>query len=316
VLAEQPPELLCSGRNDNAPVFVHRDADGSLQRLNATTQKDGTYTIRYTQIPAAEIQAMCASGLSLAVMFKPKPTSSLSADGEKISTLTYLPSSFLITGWQYGGYNGVDGGVWVPGTMPSSHNAHITQFDVVENGFYNAINGAHLVHMVTASTAASIETEYQGKGMIFGPYGHFCGAGSAGASAPGGGSYGAISETYMYPTPTPPASNYYNVNRSKIWAGNDPSRDSFAATATPYHTCFQQQQGASVKYLVGANRSQGSVYYTKPSASPTWSITPSITSTSQYFRTGYAGVAFFVASGGPAGVWSLQFTNVSSVTQP
>ncbi len=200
--------------------------------------------------------------------------------------------------------------------MPANHNAQITQFDVAENGFYNAMNGSHLVHMVTASSAATIETEYHGKGMIFGPYGYFCGSGSAGNGSPSGGSYGAISETFMYPTPTPPANSYSNPNRSKIWAGYDPARDSFAASTAPYHTCFQQQQGVSVSYLVGANRSQGSVYYTKPSSSGSWSVTPAIDSSSPYYRTGGAGVVFFVAASGPTGVWSLQFTNVSSVTQP
>ena len=266
-----PVEFVCSVQNDRAPVYVHRDAtDGSLQRLIATTQKDRVYKIKYTQIPLGEINAMCAGGLNLAVMLKPKPTVSTLGDKQKVVyVLDNVPSHFAIVGWSYGGYSGVDGGFWVPASMPENHNAHITQFDVTESGFYNATNGAHLVHMLTASSTATIETEYQGKGMIFGPYGYFCGTGSAGASSPGGGSYGAISETFMYPTPTPPATAYANVNRSKIWAGADVSRDSFAASAAPYHTCFQQQPGVSVTYLAGANRAQGSVYYTKASSSGT-----------------------------------------------
>ena len=260
---------------------------------------------------------MCASGLNLAVMPKPKTMNSISGQNQKaVYVLEDVPSFFDMAGWYYGGYSGVDGGFWAPGAMPSNHNAHITQFDVAEYGFYSATNGAHLVHMLTASSTATIETEYQGKGMIFGPYGYFCGTGSAGASSPGGGSYGSISETFMYPTPTPPATDYANVNRSKVWAGYDVSRDSFAADTAPCHTCFQQQSGVSVIYLAGANRTQGSVYYTKASSSGTWTTTPAIDSSSPYFRTGNAGTVFFVASGGPTGVCSLNFTNVSSVTQP
>ena len=311
------PDLICSGKNDHAPVFLVRDVDGTLQRLEAITQEDKSYQIRYVIVPNDVIEAICADGISLAVMAKPQSSSRKSVDGHKVDQLTYLPSSFSITTWAYGGYSGVVyGSFWVPGTMPTNHNAQITQFDVSESGFYNATNGAHLVHMVTASSAAMIETEYHGKGVIFGPYGYFCGTGSAGAGSPGGGSYGAISETFLYPTPTPPASDYGNPNRSKIWAGYDPARDSFAADTAPYHACFQQQQGVSVTYLVGANRSQGSVYYTKPSSSSSWSTTPVIDSTSGYYRTGNAGVVFFVAAGGPPGPWTLQFTNVSSVTQP
>ena len=260
---------------------------------------------------------MCASGLSLAIMSKPQPADATPVEGQKsVSVSTAVPTTFQITAWAYGGYSGVDGSFWVPATMPSNHNAHITQFDVAESGFYNATNGAHLVHMVTASSTATIETEYHGKGMIFGPYGYFCGTGSAGASSPGGGSYGAISETYMYPTPTPPASDYSNINRSKVWAGYDEVRDSFAASSAPYHSCFSQQSGVPVTYLVGANRAQGSVYYTKAASSSTWITTPAIDSSSSYFRTGYAGAVFFVASGGPPGIWSLNFTDVSSTTQP
>ena len=122
-----PPEFLCSGKNDNSPVFVHRDSDGSLQRLIDATQRSGSYKIKYSEIPAVEIEAMCTSG---------------------------------------------------------------------------------------------------------------------------------------------------------------------------------------------ANRTQGSVYYTKASSSGTWITTPAIDSSSPYLRTGNAGTVFFVASGGPTGVWSLNFTNVSSVTQP
>lgn len=259
---------------------------------------------------------MCSDGISISIIPKAQSAIKKSGDLSKVDQLSVVPDHFSIVGYNYGGAYGTYGNFWVPGTMPSNHNAHITQFDVAENGFYNATNGAHLVHMLTASSSATIDTEYQGKGMIFGPYGYFCGPGSAGASSPGGGSYGSISETYMFPTPTPPASDYTNLNRTKVWGGYDVSRDSFAAVAAPYHTCFQQQAGVSVTYLAGANRAQGSVYYTKASSSSTWITTPAIDSSSPYFRTGNAGVVFFVASGGPPGVWTLQFTNVSSVTQP
>ena len=200
--------------------------------------------------------------------------------------------------------------------MPASDNAHIAQFDVSESGFYKATNGAHFVHMLTASSADTIDMDYHGKGMIFGPYGYYCGSGSAGGSSPGGGTYGSLSETYMYPTPTPPSSSYSNPNRTKIWGGADVSRDSFGTNDPPYYSCFQQSEGAPVTYLAGANRSQGSVYYTRPSSSTSWSTTPVIDSNSSYYRTGYAGTVFIVASGGPSGVWSLQFTNVASATQP
>ena len=39
----RPEDLLCTGKNDNAPVYLVRDTDGSLQRLDAVTQKDGAY---------------------------------------------------------------------------------------------------------------------------------------------------------------------------------------------------------------------------------------------------------------------------------
>ena len=162
-------------------------------------------------------------------------------------------------------------------------------------------NGKHFVHMLTTSSFSNIAADYHGKGLIFGLYGFFCSPGS----------YGAISETFFYPDDT----SVTPIGASRVWSGGSNG----STTAGPVgSTCTDLAPTTSYDVLVGANRSQGSVYYYKTAGAGSWIVTDVINDVVSTFRTGYSGVTYFVASDDtkPPGNWVLHFTNAQSWTQP
>ena len=76
------PEQICSGKNDSAPVFLHRGRDGSLQTLEVFADRSGAYSGKYTTLSPEAITKICANGVSLSVLpVVSVPTSA--ADGAK-----------------------------------------------------------------------------------------------------------------------------------------------------------------------------------------------------------------------------------------
>ena len=131
------PERICSGNNDNAPVFLHRNQDGALQNFEVFITASGGYRGQYTTLSADTIAKVCAKGISLSVL-PVIAVSSVGTDGLKVDTVpqnSYLPSSFQIQGITTVGYNAVIGNFWVAGIIPTGHSAHITQFIMEQTGF-------------------------------------------------------------------------------------------------------------------------------------------------------------------------------------
>lgn len=299
-MAIPPPEMLCSGKNDNSPAFLTRDD------LAVATNKNGSLAAKYIEVTDAERAAICAAGVSLAVMPKPviERTEKLALGRQKaLPTMPYVPTSFDITGLMVPGFTGVLGSFWVPGTMPGVDNAHLSRFTISQTGFevdwYN--NGKHFVHMLTTSSFSNIATDYHGKGLIFGLYGFYCSPGS----------YGAISETFFYPVDT----SVTPIGATRVWSGGS---NGSPAAGPVGSTCIDWIPTTSYDVLAGANRSQGSVYYYKTAGAGSWLVTDVINDVVSTFRTGYSGVTYFVASDDtkPPGNWVLHFTNAQSWTQP
>lgn len=311
--AASPFTVVCDGGGTKMPpVYLMQSKNGQLLRMEVKQLPTGPYQSSRAAIPPGLVEKMCADRIPVSTM--PLPEDVAAAEGVKIGVSSCVPSSFSIVGYTFIGYSAVFGNFWVPGVMPSSDNAHLTSFDLDASGFSNATNGAHFVHMLTASSNSDIDSDYNGKGMILGPYGYWCGGSPAYS-----GAYGSVSETFFYPVigAGPGTSGWYgNPNRSRVWAGYNPSIDSFGTTDAPHHTCVQQPTSGPVSFLVGANRWQQSVYYTRISPYLPWTQTPVVDSYTPYYAMGYAGVTFFVAAGGAPGNWTLSFTNVSSWTQP
>ena len=97
------PELLCSGKHDNAPVFLTRDANGVIERLEIESTKGGDYRGRYVPVPADLLAELCRRGISLATMPKPDVRqASEKRQKASVEQKPYLPTNFTIQGIYYG----------------------------------------------------------------------------------------------------------------------------------------------------------------------------------------------------------------------
>lgn len=122
-------KVLCEGTNKLPPIYVAYIANGAFERLNVIRDdKSGQLRGGYVPVEQAQINSICAKGQ--AVSAAPKP---LTADGDqaKVWTEYSLPSSFTIATY----YGLIFGNFWVPGYMPSSHEAHLASYDLYGNYF-------------------------------------------------------------------------------------------------------------------------------------------------------------------------------------
>lgn len=323
-------ERVCTGTNDQAPVFITRDPSGTLERLevffvDANTGQSANYGKarnplsirgRYVAVSIDDVTAVCRSGISVAVM--PKPRSSLPNFGNTpkagVDPAATVPPSFTIQTVAackqgLGCTTTVWGNFWVPGVMPGYHNAHLSQFTVTASNFHNAPNNGHFVHSLLTVSDTNLVADFDGKGMIFGYDTTYCGNGSP--------TYGSVAETWVIQNPPPP----YPGNKVRVFNG--------IGLEIP-NTCSPMTPNDTYRFLVGANRQQQSQFYRYHGASMTPDYPPPgsnfdayvVNSLHPYFRGGGAGVAFFVAGGNqatpvyPLIQWSLTFTGVSTWTQP
>ena len=138
-----PPKefpLVCSGKYDSAPAFLLRTEADTLQRMEVLSGEDGAFASRYIDVSDDELRLICQAGISIAEM--PKPSVS---DLKAITPQSTVPASFTITGITVPGYTAILGNFWVPKNMPSTHNAHLSQFTVTQSGFdTNFSNSMHL----------------------------------------------------------------------------------------------------------------------------------------------------------------------------
>ena len=308
------PALICSGKNDSAPVYLLKDAQGTLTRMEVTANKDGSYLTSYVKVSIEELLAECANGVSIAAL----PARQVDGLKDGVPTQSSLPASFTIMtsttiACKYGQppptcRRALWGNFWVPSSMPSTDNAHITQFDFAQSDFNLSASGTHFVHSVLTVSNTSFASDFQGKGMIIG-VANAC-----------GGAYSSIVET---------------------WQNNPAAGGGFPSLVWPA-TCTTISPSSNYRFLVGANRDQGVQRWIYPPGSSTpaitalsavdnyfwssqdWASGANLPNTTpypdySYLGTGGSGVAFFVVTPGPIAsteVWSLSFTNVSSVTQP
>ncbi|HPG61688.1 MAG TPA: hypothetical protein PK586_06755 [Casimicrobium sp.] len=287
-------KVLCDGTNKLPPIYVAYSSNGAFERLNIVRdEKTGQLRGGYVPVAQEHIDGICAKGQAISAA--PKP---LSAEGEraKVYASYTLPSSFTIATY----YGIILGNFWVPGNMPSGHEAHLAQFDVVANYFSSATGGSHFVNsMLTYANWSA--NEHTGMGMIFGP-------GIAGSGTAQGVTClprSAVTETWH---------SYGGYLGNKVWNATN-------AISHPWdpNTCSPNFFQTSVKYTIlnGANVLQQSTYwlydygYTTP-----FFQAPIVSGPLPNFQSGYAGITFLVA-GYPASseYWTLAFTNVSQWTQ-
>ena len=316
-------KLLCSGRNDNAPVYVREAANGTLSRMEVAVSKNGSYIASYVEVSNSELLAECANGTSVAAL----PATEVEGLKSGVPSQTTFPSSFTIQtsttiSCKYGQppptcRRDVWGNFWIPNSMPSSDNAHIVQYDLAQSGFISATLGTHFVNSLLTVSNSSFVTEFQGKGMI------------NGVANECGGAYSAVVQTWQ---------NNGSINSP----GPSSNISGVFGSSASINTCYTLSGASNYRFLVGANRDQASVFWAYPNGASPPAVSPPVTVGDQFFwssqawstgtntgisnpysaysysGTGAAGVTFFVA--GPpvpsTDTWSLAFTTVSSVTQP
>ncbi len=293
--------------------------------MDVTLSQEGRFAIAHIEVTPDELAAECKNGTSIAVLAA--ELSGPKTQGFKaIIPQSALPTSFTIMtsttiackqGQTPQCRRAVWGNFWVPGSMPAAHNAHIVQYDVVQSNFAAATLSTHFVNTLLTVSNSNFTSDFQGKGMIIG------------VSGDCGGNYSSLVETWQIGNiaGAPPVANE-QVNWGQFTAPN---------------TCYSLSSVSSYRFLVGANRSQASQYWIYPNGSPTPTMLPTVAQVNNYFWSaqawgtpansaytdlysgysysglGAAGVAFFVSTPGPipvSEVWSLSFTNASSVTQP
>ncbi len=294
--ASTPPsesfKVLCEGTNTLPPVYVAYIADGPFERLNVVRdEKSGQLRGRYVPVEQPEIDGICAKGQAVSAAPKPR-----TADGDqaKVWTEYSLPSSFTIATY----YGIIFGNFWVPGDMPSGHEAHLASYNLYGNYFRISTGGAHFVNSML--TQANWTSNHTGMGMIFG--GDVAGVGSSGGATctP----FSAVTESWHTLTASSPFSITWRFGQSS----NTCSPDFYVDNQT-------------FTVLSGANVQQRSTFYLYNYGSSTpFFQAPIADSTGNAFQPGYAGIAFLVATGvtslPTSEYWTLSFTNVTQWTQP
>ncbi len=310
--------LICSGGNDDAPVYVLVTKGGAYFRIEATFDSKGRYKGQHVPVQKKEIDAECASGVSIAALQieTPGPAKSL-AKGETVKTVVppqaSLPTSFTIrTSTSIACKYGLEppcartvwGNFWVPGTMPATQQAHIVHYTLSQWQFNASTPGTHFVNSVLTVSNTNFDTDFQGKGLIIG-VANDC-----------GGNYSAILQT---------------------WQNNQQMESE--TSAAWYATCNTISPTGVYDIYVGANRQQGlqaiingpglsnanptvSVFERYFWSSPWWAAGLNPAYPNQYPYVSYdglgaSGVAFLVV--GPSRVpaaeeWALTFDNVFQYT--
>lgn len=223
-----------------------------------------------------------------------------------VDQVSYLPSSFSIQGLNYNGLNVVAGNFWVAGSIPAADNAHISQFTMEQNGFeVDTNNGKHLGMMVMQHSTDNYATSFKAKGIALG----LC---AICFSNDNNLYYAVASETWLVNNSPACDTGPCDV---RLWNGGAPE--------TSPATGLRLSPYAKYDFLVGANKSQQSVYYVRQNGNTTWTTTATVNSYNSSYNVSpwnisQAGVAFIVSvtPGTQVGNWVLTFSNVSSRTQP
>ena len=199
-------ERICFGKDDTSPVFVSRDSSGAIVRMDVSIVENQVIDAagkvkkglraKYETASREDIQALCDSGLSVAIL--PMQNLVKSGDGLKVVTpQAILPTSFTITTSDTifckntgDCSRNVYGNFWVPGTMPQADNAQLVEYTVAVNNFHNAVNGAHFVNSLLTVSDSNITTDFDGKGVIFGVDSTYCGSSTNPA-------FGSVAETWV-----------------------------------------------------------------------------------------------------------------------
>jgi hypothetical protein len=305
------------------PVHLLRDQVlKQIVTMQVLGEPGASYKVTYEPVQEETVRSICDSGFDVSALIKPLASDSTpksAAQNTEIKTIippfSSLPVTFSIFAYQ----GQVYGNFWVPGTMPSNHNAHIVDYRVTSTNFHNASLGAHMVTVLTAVSLSNFDQDFDGKGFWFGST-TLCGS----STNP---SFSSLAQTWRLNLATTCTSEGPVFNGSNIYFfPPSPCPPVQLPQALAPNTCSAMAYstsgaGPTYRFYGGANRQQASVYwrYLGSSSTPQYQA-PTITRVVPGYRTGHAGIALFV--GGALGplpffeTWNLSFTNATQRTQP
>lgn len=316
--ANEPPRaaLICEppvGKTVDGkvppPIYFNRfTRDGPLMRLEGRTDKDNRMMgAKRVAVSDDEVKQLCDQGFPIAVLDVAEIVKTAkSADRPKtvVEPVAALPPVFSIyrpiptnTLFPWKTY----GNFWVPAVMPSGHTFQVVDFTVTPSNYQSSGSFSHFGVGALVVSDSNFDHDFDGKG----------------AAVFGGGPLGGVcNSTDRTALQSWAIQNYNDGADPPCGAYPGCSNPVFDGVAAQPATCGEWDAIAPKRFLVGANIWQGSVYWRcQPGGSCPEFVSPSIDSTTPYFRTGGAGV-FFVHVRSVDVEWNLSFTNVSSYTSP
>ena len=289
------------------PIIFNRfTSDGPLMRLEGRADKDNRISgIKRIAVSDDEVKHLCDSGFPVAVLdVSEAPKASKSGNRPKtfVPPLTVLPTEFSIYRSGYGFYLPwtTYGSFWVPNTMPPGHTYQVVDFTVTPTNYENSGPNSHLAVSTQTVSNSNLDHDFDGKGAAF--YG---GTGECGAANKTVLQSWAIQNYIDDVSCGPPCLN-------PVFAGN-----AIAPWTNQPSSCGAWDAVTPKRFLVGSNIWQNSVYWRcQPGGACPEFVSNSVDSSTPYFRSGGAGIAFLHAGSVGAVEWTLSFTNVTAYTGP
>lgn len=292
------------------PIIFNRfTSDGKIMRLESRTDKDNrVISVRRVEVSDGEARALCEKGFPVDVLgVSAVQIASDAAERPKtiLPTRPNLPTQFVIYNAYVGyGIYATYGSFWVPANMPSGHTYQVVDFTVTPSNYQNSGLNSHLAVSTLTVSDSNLDHDFDGKGAIF--YG--------GTEAVCGAAQKTVLQSWAIQNyndgANPPCGTYPGCSNPVFNGAAPPPWSSQPAT------CGAWDAATPNRFLVGSNISQESVYWRcQPGGACPEFVSPTVNSTSAYFRSGGAGVVFLHVLSAPV-ERSLTFTEVSSYTGP
>ena len=301
-ICEPPIGKTVDGKVPPPIVFNRFAGDGRLMRLEGRTDKHNRIIgMKRVAVSDDEVRQLCDVGFPVAVLDVgevAKAGKTASRPKTVVTPLTTLPTEFSIFNTNYGGYLPwkTYGNFWVPAMLSGGHTFQVVDFTVTPTNYqYSGPNSHFGVSTLTLSDS-NLDHDFDGKGAAL-----FGGSGQCGSANKTALQSWAIQNFSDGPPLVcgPPCLN--------------PVFDGYSAQPA---SCGEWDAVAPKRFLVGANIWQQSVYWRcQPGGTCPEFVSTAVDSTTPYFRSGGAGIAFVHVLSENV-VWYLSFTNVSSYTSP
>ena len=328
------------------PIYFNRfTRDGPLMRLEGRTDKDNKLVgAKSIAVSDDEVKQLCDAGFPIAVVDASQTAKSIKigsrervsrgdlatsqasdssntgsrqslpldalntiviqhATEERQKTIVEprpeLPSGFTITRfWNLWRSWETYGNFWVPAALPYGHTYQVVDFTVTPSSNYqNSGDYSHLAVSALTVSNSNLNNDFDGKGMTLWATSSRCNSSWQRAALQSWAIQG-----YSEP---PNACANPAICSNPVYDG---------ITNSP-NTCGPWDATSTQRFLLGANIWQNSVYWLcDVGLCPAWT-SPTVDSSTPYFRSGGAGVAFLHTRSQDVS-WTLSFQNVTSYTNP